>query len=146
MFSWIFSYLRFGYILIFNIFKFAGYLNIYFLKIYRFFGVSSMFCCIFLLYFLSFLGIYRFSGFWLYFFIYIYIYTSFPVSFKALSPLQSLDPHDASFRPVIHMLFDTPFTLSLSVFQNFESGISFSKSGQCWCCFYCVLLWHKIWF
>ena len=145
MFSWIFSYLRFGYILIFNIFKFAGYLNIYLLKIYRFLGVSSMFCCIFLLYFLRFLGIYRFSGFWLHFFIYIYIYvfsgvvqSSLPAaitrsSWRFISPRYS------------YALWHTIHPLS-SVFQNFEYGISFSKSGQCWCCFYCVLWWHKIWF
>ena len=74
---------------------------------------------------------YIFLGFWVFIdfqvfgciFLYIYIYTSFPVSFKALSPLQSLDPHDASFRPVIHMLFDTPFTLSqvFSKISNMES-------------------------
>ncbi|KAG2260877.1 hypothetical protein Bca52824_080171 [Brassica carinata] len=55
----------------------------------------------------------------------------FPVLFEALSPTEPPDPPDASFRLVVHLHFDTPFTLSqaFSKIQNLEAPFPNLTSG-----------------
>ncbi|CAF2373380.1 unnamed protein product [Brassica napus] len=52
-----------------------------------------------------------------------------PVPFEALSRLEPPDPPDASFRLVVHLHFDTPFTLSQAYIQNLETRFPNLASG-----------------
>ncbi|KAF3519724.1 hypothetical protein DY000_02059121 [Brassica cretica] len=52
-----------------------------------------------------------------------------PVPFEALSPPEPPDPPDASFRLVVHLHFDTPFTLSQEYIQNLETRFPNLASG-----------------
>ncbi|CAN7083253.1 unnamed protein product, partial [Brassica oleracea var. botrytis] len=52
-----------------------------------------------------------------------------PVPFEALSPPEPPNPPDASFRLVVHLHFDTPFTLSQTYIQNLETRFPNLASG-----------------
>ncbi|CAF1787616.1 unnamed protein product [Brassica napus] len=52
-----------------------------------------------------------------------------PVLFEALSRTEPPDPPDASFRLVVHLHFDTPFTLSQAYIQNLETRFPNLASG-----------------
>ncbi|CAN7075204.1 unnamed protein product [Brassica oleracea var. botrytis] len=52
-----------------------------------------------------------------------------PVLFEALSQTEPPDPPDASFRLVVHLHFDTPFTLSQAYIQNLETRFPNLASG-----------------
>lgn len=52
-----------------------------------------------------------------------------PVPFEALSRTEPPDPPDASFRLVVHLHFDTPFTLSQAYIQNLETRFPNLASG-----------------
>ncbi|CAN7103644.1 unnamed protein product, partial [Brassica rapa subsp. narinosa] len=52
-----------------------------------------------------------------------------PVPFEALSRPEPPDPLDASFRLVVHLHFDTPFTLSQAYIQNLETRFPNLASG-----------------